>query len=83
MTPMADPATNDRPGELPMEDTLCVFKFHPDHLSSTELFMLGSLTFKEKAFFVKQYGSPDYITAGRFTHFQLVANEKGGFYFIK
>jgi hypothetical protein len=83
MTPMADPATNDRPGDLPMEDVLCVFKFPDPEDKSKALFLLGSLVFQDKQFMVKGYGRNDYIRAGKFTHFQPVANENGGFYFIK
>jgi hypothetical protein len=81
MTPMADPATNDRPGDMPMENTLCVFRFLDSE--GKETFVLGQMLFKDKAFMVKLYGRNDYIRAGKFTHFQHVANEKGGFYFVK
>jgi hypothetical protein len=47
-----------------------------------ETFILGHLLFKDKEFQVKHYGHNDYIRAGKFTHYQPVANKKGGFYFI-
>lgn len=83
MMPMMDPAVNGTPGDLPMEDTLCVFKFKPTNGSSLELLILGSLCFKEK-FYVKQYGKKDtFFLPSNFSHYQPIGNEAGGFYFIK
>lgn len=68
-------------GELPMEGTLCVFKFNGTN--GKELFMNGSLIFKKHHFRVKRYGAKDIILASKFTHFHYILNENGGFYFIK
>jgi hypothetical protein len=62
-------------GEMPIEQTLCIFKFNQEYL--TGRYILGSLYFENNEFVVVEYLHQNKYDARDFTRYQQIQEDNG------